>query len=73
MEGLPIFREISVPDFVFGEYWYPTDDPADFGISPLIVASLVVTAVSSVISIIEGEILRHQKEAFRPGPPAKHH
>jgi len=50
-EGLPIFREVSVMDFVFGEYWYPTDDPADFGIFPLIVASLVVTAVSSVISI----------------------
>jgi len=51
MEGLPIFKEVSVTDFLFGKYWYPTDDPADFGIFPLIVASLVVTAVSSVISI----------------------
>ncbi len=51
MEGLPIFAKVSVKDFIFGHYWYPTDDPADFGIFPLIVASLVVTGVASVISI----------------------
>jgi phosphate transport system permease protein len=51
VEGIPIFREVSVTDFLFGKLWYPTDDPADFGIFPLIVASLAVTAVSSVISI----------------------
>jgi len=51
MEGIPIFKDVSVVDFVFGTQWYPTDDPADFGIFPLIVASLAVTAVSSVISI----------------------
>ena len=51
MEGLPIFREVSVSDFVFGQYWYPTSDPADFGIFPLILASLAVTALSSAIAI----------------------
>jgi phosphate transport system permease protein len=51
MEGLPIFGKVSVHDFLFGRYWYPTDDPPDFGIFPLIVASIVVTAVSAVISI----------------------
>jgi phosphate transport system permease protein len=51
MEGLPIFKVVSVPEFLFGEYWYPTDDPPDFGIFPLIVASLSVTAFSSLISI----------------------
>jgi phosphate transport system permease protein len=51
MEGLPIFSKVSVYDFLFGRYWYPTDDPADFGIFPLIVASLAVTAMSAVISI----------------------
>ena len=51
MEGLPIFSKISVFDFIFGQDWYPTDDPADFGIFPLIIASLSVTVVSSVISI----------------------
>ena len=51
MEGLPIFKEVSVKDFVFGQYWYPTDEPPDFGIFPLIVGSLAVTGVSSLISI----------------------
>jgi phosphate transport system permease protein len=51
MEGLPIFSKVSVYDFLFGRYWYPTDDPPDFGIFPLIVASLAVTAMSAVISI----------------------
>ncbi len=51
MEGLPIFGKVSVQDFLFGRYWYPTDEPPDFGIFPLIVASIAVTVVSAVISI----------------------
>jgi phosphate transport system permease protein len=50
-EGIPIFKEVSVADFIFGKLWYPTDDPPDFGIFPLIAASLGVTLVSSIISI----------------------
>ena len=51
MEGLPIFKDVSVKDFLFGKYWYPTDDVPDFGIFPLIIASLAVTVLSSFISI----------------------
>jgi phosphate transport system permease protein len=51
LEGVPIFDVVSVRDFLLGEYWYPTDDPPDFGIFPLIIASMAVTGVSSVISI----------------------
>ena len=51
MEGLPIFSKVSIQDFLFGRYWYPTDEPPDFGIFPLIVASIAVTVVSAVISI----------------------
>ncbi len=50
-EGLPIFEQVSVKDFILGHYWYPTSDPPDFGIFPLIIASVAVTAVSSLISI----------------------
>jgi phosphate transport system permease protein len=50
-EGMPIFKSISVKDFIFGKYWYPTSDPADFGILSLIVASLAVTFFSGLISI----------------------
>jgi phosphate transport system permease protein len=51
MEGLPIFKKVSVQNFLFGKYWYPTDDPAEFGIFALITASIAVTGVSAVISI----------------------
>ncbi|WP_029460351.1 phosphate ABC transporter permease subunit PstC [Solidesulfovibrio alcoholivorans] len=51
VEGLPIFKVVSVTDFLFGNLWYPTSDPPDFGIFPLIVASLAVTALSSAIAI----------------------
>jgi phosphate transport system permease protein len=51
VEGLPILGKVSVKDFLFGHYWYPTDDPPDFGIFPLIAASIAVTVVSSLVSI----------------------
>jgi len=51
MEGIPIFAKVSVKDFIFGRLWYPTSDPPDFGIFPLIVASLAVTFLSSTLSI----------------------
>jgi phosphate transport system permease protein len=51
MEGVPIFKVVSVKDFLFGTLWYPTADPPDFGIFPLIVASIAVTALSSALSI----------------------
>ena len=50
-EGLPIFEKVSVKDFLFGKYWYPTYDPPEFGIFPLIVASIAVTALSSAIAV----------------------
>lgn len=51
MEGLPILKTVSIKEFLFGREWYPTSSPADFGILSLIVASLAVTAVSSLIAI----------------------
>lgn len=51
MEGLPIFKVVSVKDFIFGSYWYPTSDPPDFGIFPLIIGSVVVTILSAAVSI----------------------
>ncbi|MBU1341289.1 MAG: phosphate ABC transporter permease subunit PstC [Proteobacteria bacterium] len=50
-EGLPIFDHISVRDFLFGHFWYPTDDPPDFGIFPLILGSLCVTLLSGAMAI----------------------
>ncbi len=50
-EGVPVFELVTVRDFLFGDYWYPTSDPPDFGIFPLIAASLLVTVCSAAIAI----------------------
>lgn len=50
-EGIAIFRVVSLKDFLFGKFWYPTYDPADFGILPLIVGSLVVTFFASMMAV----------------------
>jgi len=50
-EGLPIFKVVSVKDMIFGNFWYPTSDPADFGIFPLIMASVWVTLLSALLSV----------------------
>jgi len=51
MEGLPILQRVSVSKFLFGRLWYPTSNPPDFGIFPLLVASLAVTFFSALLSI----------------------
>ncbi|MCL2670331.1 MAG: phosphate ABC transporter permease subunit PstC, partial [Syntrophaceae bacterium] len=50
-EGIPIFRKVSVAEFLFGTAWYPTYNPPEFGIWPLIVGSLIVTALACLIAV----------------------
>ncbi len=50
-EGLPIFNKVGIFEFISGREWYPTYDPPDFGILPLLSASLVVTLGAAVLSV----------------------
>jgi phosphate transport system permease protein len=50
-EGTGLFAEVMPWDFLLGRLWYPTYDPPDFGILPLITGSLMVTVVSSLIAV----------------------
>lgn len=50
-EGLPLWRETSPGQFIFGRLWYPTASPPMFGIYPLVVGSAAVTALSGLFSI----------------------
>lgn len=50
-EGLPIFRVISPLKFLFGKHWYPTYEPPDFGILPLILGSLWVTIGALFVAV----------------------
>jgi len=75
VEGLPIFKEVSIIKFLFGREWYPTSDPADFGILPLLVSSIAVTVLSAIVAIPLGvmtaiylaEIASHGvRQIFKP-------
>jgi phosphate transport system permease protein len=50
VEGVPIFKKVSLGAFLFGHEWYPTSDPPSFGIFPLLIASVAVTVVSTLFS-----------------------
>jgi len=50
-EGAPILSHVSLKEFVFGQFWYPTDDPPAYGIFPLIVGTFSVTLLSALISV----------------------
>jgi len=53
-EAVPLFKVTSVMNFLFGQEWYPTYDPPEFGIGPLIVASFIVTFFSTLIAVPVG-------------------
>jgi len=42
-QGAPIFKYVSMKDFLFGMKWYPTHEEPEFGILPMIYGSLIVT------------------------------
>jgi len=50
-EGLAVFKTIAPFKFLFGKNWYPISEPAQLGILPLILGSLMVTLGAAIISI----------------------
>lgn len=51
LEGLPILGVVSAGDFLLGNLWYPTAEPPEFGIFPLLAGSLAVTVLASCIAV----------------------
>ncbi len=68
VDGLPFFKDYPLTDFLFGLNWYPTDDPMEFGILPLIVGSLTVMALATVIAVPLGVATAiYLSEVAKPG------
>lgn len=54
---LPAIGKIGAFSFLFGTEWSPTDEPASFGIFPMILGSLYVTAGAVLIGVSIGVLL----------------
>ena len=50
-ESLPFFKSYSPLGFLFGGAWYPTAEPPEFGIFPLLVDSVAVMLVAVCIAV----------------------
>jgi phosphate transport system permease protein len=48
---IEFFGEVSIGDFLFGTEWRPLFSPADFGVLPLVTATIVVTLCALVVCI----------------------
>lgn len=68
MEGLPMFAPGSIADFLLGTAWYPTADPPHFGIFPMVVGSLAVTATASAVAIPLGVMTAAWLAEIAPSP-----
>lgn len=51
LEGIPVFEHVSVKEFLFGSFWYPTDDDPAFGVFPLIIGSFSVATFAAILAI----------------------
>lgn len=49
-QGLPIFKYVSIKEFLFGLHWYPTHPEPEFGILPMVYGSLVVTLGALILA-----------------------
>jgi phosphate transport system permease protein len=50
-EGISVLRYVSLGSFIGGQFWYPISDPPKFGILPLILGSLLVTAGAIAMAV----------------------
>lgn len=49
--GVPAMAKIGWLDFLFGTRWAPSDVPASFGIGPMILGSIYVTAGALIVGV----------------------
>jgi phosphate transport system permease protein len=50
-EGLPILSKVGIVDFITGSVWQPAPSGGTYGIFPLIIGTLAITALSLVLGL----------------------
>ncbi|MEW6368705.1 MAG: phosphate ABC transporter permease subunit PstC [Acidobacteriota bacterium] len=53
-EGVSLFWQVPLSEFLAGTHWYPISEPPRFGILPLILGSLIVTAGAACLAVPVG-------------------
>lgn len=56
-QGLPIFKDVPIGDFLFTTDWYPTDEPPVFGLGAMIVGSFAAAVLTAVIAVPLGVLI----------------
>ena len=51
VNGVPAISKIGVFDFLLGEKWKPNDMPASYGILPMILGSIYITAGAVLVGV----------------------
>ncbi len=51
LHALPALTQLNFIQFIFGQHWYPTYEPPEFGIFPLVLASVLVTFGAMVVCV----------------------
>lgn len=64
--GVPAIGKIGFTSFLFGKEWSPTDEPPSFGIFPMILGSLYVTAGAVLIGVSVGVLTALFMASFCP-------
>ena len=64
--GIPAIKEIGAVQFLFGTDWSPKNQPASYGILPMIIGSLCVTAGAVVIGLPIGLLTAIYLSRFCP-------
>lgn len=49
--GIPAMNKVGIFDFLLGKKWAPINEPASFGIFPMIIGSIYITAGAIVIGV----------------------
>jgi phosphate transport system permease protein len=50
-ETITFFGEVGVGDYLFGTEWAPLFEPASFGVLPLVLGTMLISAVAMVVAV----------------------
>ena len=66
VNGIPAMAEIGIFNFLLGQNWAPTDVPAQYGIFPMILGSIYITAGAVLIGVPIGVLTAVYLARFCP-------